>query len=102
MLIRTKPYVENLFNKLSYDKYKETSASYTDFANDFFERVKRPNNLQFEQAVKKSLEKIPYGKYALIFVDDRDVPGHVCDQIKDLFHSRKEPLHCLGLLLKDL
>jgi len=52
MLMRTKPYIENLFNKLSYDKYKETSASYTDFANDFFERIKRPNNLQFEQMLK--------------------------------------------------
>jgi len=52
MLMRTKPYVENLFNRLSYDKYKETSAAFTDFANDYFERIKKKDSLDYGQMCK--------------------------------------------------
>ena len=49
------------------------------------------DNFPFQEAVKETLKKIPYGRYALIFIDDRDLSENVLDEIKDLFHSRPEP-----------
>ena len=48
-------------------------------------------NLSFGAAVKEGIDKIPYDKYALIFIDDKHVSGNVFDEIKDMFDSRSKP-----------
>jgi len=50
--MRAKPYLENMFSKFSYVKYRETSEAYTEFANDFFQRIKSQNYLQYGQMLK--------------------------------------------------
>ena len=86
-------------NLLEYGVLKspiDTSRSLLNMVEGQLINIKK-TNLQFEEAIKESLEKIPHGRYALIFVDDRDVPGSVFDQIKDLFCSRKEPQIFTGI-----
>ena len=43
------------------------------------------------EALNYSLDKVPYGKYALVFVDDRDVTGSVLHELYNSFHQRKKP-----------
>ena len=52
--------------------------------------VSKPN-LLFMEALNYSLDKVPYGKYALVFVDDRDVTGSVLHELYNSFHQRKKP-----------
>jgi len=58
-LMRSKPYLENLFNKLSYDnstsfldKKNETTENFLEFADEFFERIKNQDNLNYGQMVR--------------------------------------------------
>ena len=51
----------------------------------------RKSNLSFEEAFKASIDEIPHGRYALIFVDDREMNENVTEAIKEIHHSRKMP-----------
>jgi hypothetical protein len=68
----------------------DTSKSSVNFVDGQLIKVEK-RNLSFLEALKASLEKIPHGRYSLIFIDDRDVTGDVLDEIKNSYHSRKEP-----------
>ena len=51
----------------------------------------RKSNLSFEEAFIASIDEIPHGRYALIFVDDRGMNENVTEAIKEIHHSRKTP-----------
>merc|ERR1712080_99036 len=52
MLMKAKPYLENLFNKLSNDKYMEISDAYRKLSKDVFERIKKQGSLPYKQRLK--------------------------------------------------
>ena len=45
-----------------------------------------------EDALQSTLSEIPYGTYALIFVDDRHIQTKSKENLINAFCSRKEPL----------
>ena len=55
------------------------------------------NHHSCEDALEAALLEIPYGKYALIFVDDRDILEASQDNLKRAFSSRQEPLIFEGI-----
>ena len=55
------------------------------------------NHHSCEDALEAALLEIPYGKYALIFVDDRDMLEASKDNLKRAFSSRQEPLIFEGI-----
>jgi len=54
MLMRTKPYLEMMFNRLTDDgeEYRETCAAFSQFANEYFACLKNQKSLNYEQMFK--------------------------------------------------
>ena len=80
-------------NLLDYGVLKspiDTSRSLVSIVDGQLIKLNKKNRPIIE-AVKESLKMIPHGKYALIFIDDKDVFESFSDEIKDIFHPRKEP-----------
>ena len=50
-----------------------------------------------EDALKSTLSEIPYGTYALIFVDDRHMQTKSKENLIKVFSSRREPLIYSGI-----
>ena len=42
----------------------------------------------FEEVLDATLEKVPHGRHALIFVDDTDMPGSAREAIEKSFSNR--------------
>ena len=55
------------------------------------------SHLSCEDTLEATLSEIPYGKYALIFVDDRDMLERSKENLKNAFSSREDPLIFYGI-----
>ena len=55
------------------------------------------SNLSCEEVLEAALSEIPYGTYALIFVDDRHMLTKSTENLKKAFFARNVPLIFTGI-----